>query len=46
MKPIDKQKRSIALTAAVTIGICFCVFFGVTKSGKAKPPVTINGTPL
>ena len=45
MKPIDKQKRSIALTAAVTIGICFVVFFGVFTSDQAKPPVTVTGTP-
>ena len=46
MKPIDKQKRSIALTAAVTIGICFVVFFGVFTSDQAKPPVTVTGTPV
>lgn len=44
MKKWDKQKRNIAVTALVTICICFLTFYSVFSSGQSKPAVTIVST--
>lgn len=45
MKKWDKQKRNIAVTAAVTTCICFLTFYSVFASRQSKPTVTIAGAP-
>lgn len=45
MKKWDKQKRNIAVTALVTICVCFLTFYSVFASGQSKPAVTVTGVP-